>query len=219
MWKDLHLFLFKETNTSKKEIKREDYLRRFVDGEELEIIKRELGNDCEAKAAGAGESPSGKQEKIAENTAPSRSSETTAVSGAANSCNSSSMNGSAATGAPSSPRFEARDKQAEVGNTVTVRVPMSDSWFHMYSLVLSCYGHFVDHPDPDLDLSLSDGPLDEKSGRGVNESNEGLANGEIGSMSSRKIQTLRGRSYPNEALSRDGQKKQKKNEVKSHAQH
>ena len=33
-------------------------------------------------------------------------------------------------------------------------------------------------------------------------------------MSSRKIKTLRGRSYPNEALSRDGQKKQKKNEVK-----
>ena len=210
------MFLFKETNTSKKKIKREDYLRRLVDGEELVIIEQETGDDCGAKAAGAGESPSGKQEKIAENTTPSGSSETTAVSGAANYFNSSSMNGSAATGAPSSPRFEARDKQAEVGKTVTIRVPTSDSWLQTYSLVFECYGYFIDHPDPDLDLSLSDGPLDEKSGRDVNESNESLANGEIGSMSSRKIQTLRGRSYLNEALSRDGQKKQT---IKSHAQH
>ena len=91
---------------------------------------------------------------------------------------------------------------------------MPDSWLHTYILVFACYGHFADRPDPDLDLSLSDGPLDEKNGQDAIESNESLVNSEMDSVSSHKIQTLRGRRYPNEALSRDGQKKQKKNEVK-----
>ena len=214
MWKDLHLFLFRETNTSKNKIKREDYLRRLADGEELDIIEQETADNCEAKAAGAGESPRGKQEKITENTALSGTSETAASSGAPNDCDSSSMKGSAATASPSSPRFEAKDKQAEVGDTVTVRLPMPDAWLHTFSLVFACYGHFADHPDPDLDLSLSDGPLDEKSGQDSNESNGSLVNSEMNSVSSQKIKTLRGRSYPNEALSRGGQKKQKTNEVK-----
>ena len=212
MWKDLHLFLFRKTNTSKKKIKREDYLRRLADGEELDIIEQETGDDCGAKAAGAGESPCGKQEKITENAAPSGTSETAASSGAPNDCDISSMKGSAATVSPSSPRFEAKDKQAEVGDTVTVRLPMPDAWLHTFSLVFACYGHFADHPDPDL--SLYDGPLDEKSGQDCNESNESLVNSEMGSVSSQKIKTLQERSYPNEALSRDGQKKHKKNEVK-----
>ena len=104
------MFLFKDTNTSKKKIKRGDYLRRLADEEELDIIEQETGDDCGAKAAGAGEFPSGKQEKITENTAPSGTSEIAAMSEAANACDSSSMNGSAATGAPSSPRYEAKDK-------------------------------------------------------------------------------------------------------------
>ena len=85
-----------------------------------------------------------------------------------NACDSSSMKDSAATGAPSSPRFEAKDKQAEVGDTVTVRVPMPDAWLHTFILVFACSGHFADHPDPGLDLSLSDGPLDEKIGQDAN---------------------------------------------------
>lgn len=214
MWKDLHLFLFRETNASKKKMKREDYLRRVADGEELEIIVEEIGDECGAKGAGACESPSDKPQKITEDTAPSARSETATSSEAPNVCDSSSMKGLAATGAPSSPRSEAKDKQVEVGDTVMVRVPMPDAWLHTFSLVFACYGHFADHPDPDLDLSLSDGPLEEISGQDTYESNASLIDSEMGSISSLKNKILRGRTYPNEALSRDGQKKQKKNEVK-----
>ena len=91
---------------------------------------------------------------------------------------------------------------------------MSDSWLHMYSFVSAYYGHFADLPNPDLDLSLSDGSLDERRRQDASESIGSLVNSKAGSVSSRKIKPLWGRSYPDEALSRDAQKKQKENEVK-----
>ena len=211
MREDLHLFLFTETNASKK-IKREDDLRRLEEGEELEIVEQDPDDAREAQVAGAGESPSGEQEQITENTAPSGTSKPAVANGAVNACDSSFRHGSAATGAPGSPRFEVKDKQVEVGDTVTVRVPMPDSWLHTYSLVFACFGHFADDPDPDL--SLSDGPLDEKSVQDADESNESLDSSDTDSVSSRKSETLKRRSYPDEALSREGQKKRKQNEVK-----
>ena len=51
MWKDLHLFLFKETGTRKKKIMRKGYLGRLEDGEELEITEQNTGDDCGAKAS------------------------------------------------------------------------------------------------------------------------------------------------------------------------
>ena len=44
------------------------------------------------------------------------------------------------------------------GETVTCRVPMPESWLHTYSLAFACFGRFSDHPDPDINLSISDGP-------------------------------------------------------------
>lgn len=33
-----------------------------------------------------------------------------------------------------------------------------ESWLHMYILAFACFGRFSDHPDPDINLSMSDGP-------------------------------------------------------------
>jgi len=39
--------------------------------------------------------------------------------------------------------------------TVTCKVPL---WLHTYSLAFACFGRFSDHPDPDINLFMSDGP-------------------------------------------------------------
>jgi len=43
-------------------------------------------------------------------------------------------------------------------DVVTVKMPMPDSYLHTYSLAFACYGPFSDHPDPDINISVSDGP-------------------------------------------------------------
>ena len=91
------------------------------------------------------------------------------------------------------------------GEAVTCRVPMPESWPHTYSLAFACFGHFSDHPDPDINLSMSDGPpeatyestLDEtQSPDNIERSSYSFLN-IVGSWK----KPLRGRNYADETLS------------------
>ena len=98
---------------------------------------------------------------------------------------------------------------------VAVRMPMPDSYLHMYSLAFACFGPFSDHPDPDINISVSDGPPGACSKDAVDgndtASNKAptsscLSSVEVGATP----KTLRGRVYADEQLSRLAIKKQKR---------
>lgn len=47
-----------------------------------------------------------------------------------------------------------------------VNTSMPKTWMHTYSLQFECFGPFSDHRDPDLNLTPSDGSLDDDDAEG-----------------------------------------------------
>lgn len=93
-------------------------------------------------------------------------------------------------------------KEAE-GETAIFRVFMPESWLHTYSLAFACFGRFPDHPDPDINLFMSDDPLEATSEGTLDQSQ---SSNRIGGSWKK---TLRGRIYADETLSRAAHKRQK----------
>ena len=96
---------------------------------------------------------------------------------------------------------------------------MPESWLHTYSLTFACFGRFSDHPDPDINLSISDGPPEATSESTVDETpspdNMESSDSSLNIIGSWK-KPVRGRNYADETLSLAHQKRLKRQErVKS----
>ena len=85
---------------------------------------------------------------------------------------------------------------------------MPQNWLHTFSLAFACFGTFSDHQDPDLDLKLSDGPIDACDSASVAPSSE-CGQG----VTAKKSKPLTGRAFADEKLSRAELKKRKLDEA------